>query len=101
MTKFGETHNYKGYDFVKKIEEFIDRKVDGIVANTEKPSKRILRQYMEQKSEFVEMNGAEGRRYDRVVYSSDMLDISGDIVRHNPQKLAAAIKDIIERGGER
>ncbi len=40
MTKFGETHNFTGLDFVRKLEESIERQVDGIIYNAEKPDKK-------------------------------------------------------------
>jgi uncharacterized cofD-like protein len=95
MTKFGETHNFTGYDFVRKIEEHIGRRVDGIIYNNKKPKKAILDHYRKQKAEFVEIdeNGILGEN--RKIHMSDLLSIAGGIVRHDSKKLALLIKDII------
>lgn len=95
MTKFGETHNFTGYDFVRKIEEHIGRQVDRIIYNNKKPTKAILDHYRKQKAEFVEIdeNGTLGES--RKIHMSDLLSIAGSIVRHDSKKLALLIKDII------
>ena len=95
MTKFGETHNFKGYDFVQKLEEFIEMRVGGIIYNTEKPNKEILQQYLEQKSEFVEIDEHDEQWRYYTIYTSNMLDTSGGIVRHDSKKLAVLIQAIM------
>ena len=95
MTKFGETNNFNGRDFVSKLEECINRPVDGIIYNTGKPGKKFLEKYREQKAEFVEINGNDKWLENRRLYASDILDISGGIVRHNSKKLASLIREIM------
>jgi len=95
MTKFGETHNFSGIDFIKKLEETIERQVDGIIYNSEKPDKKLIEQYMKQKAEFVEIHEGDDWRGNRSIYASNMLDIAGSIVRHHSEKLALLIQEII------
>ncbi|MBN2516766.1 MAG: YvcK family protein [Deltaproteobacteria bacterium] len=95
MTKFGETHNFTGYDFVRKIEEHIGRQVDGIIYNNMKPEKTILDHYRKQKAEFVEIDENGTLWESRKIYMSDLLSIAGGIVRHDSKKLALLITDII------
>jgi uncharacterized cofD-like protein len=95
MTKFGETHNFKGYDFVQKIENYLGRRVDGIIYNTRKPNKRLLNKYLDEKAEFVELDKSENWIGDRIIYDGDLLDTSAEIVRHDPYKLATVINGII------
>jgi len=95
MTKFGETHSFEGYDFVKKIEKFIDRRVDKIIYNTKKPAKKLLKEYMEQKSEFVSIDESNDLWDEYMLYAYDILDTSGNIVRHKSDKLASLIQKII------
>ncbi len=97
MTKFGETHNYTGHDFVLKLEECINRKVDGIIYNEKSPEEHILGRYRKQKAEFVEIRKNESWLGDRTLYASDVLDMTGDIVRHDSKKLADLIRKIITR----
>jgi uncharacterized cofD-like protein len=100
MTKFGETHNFKGYDFVKKLEEFIEMQVDGVLYNTAKPSRKILNHYLEQKSEFVEIDEHDEQWKNYTIYASAMLDTSGGIVRHDSKKLALLIREIMSQDKE-
>ena len=100
MTKFGETHNFTGPDFVRKLEECIGRQVDGIIYNAEKPDKKLMEQYMEQKAEFVEIDESDDCWGNRTVYASNMIDIAGSIVRHDSKKLALLIRKIISQNKE-
>ena len=95
MTKFGETHNFKGYDFVQKIENYLGRRVDGIIYNVRKPDTHLLNKYLAEKAEFVELEKSENWIGDRFVYDSDLLDTSAEIVRHDPYKLASVISGIL------
>jgi uncharacterized cofD-like protein len=95
MTKFGETHNFKGFDFVRKIEEYIGRRVDGIIYNTMKPEQKILEQYREEKAEFVEIDENGKTWKNRKIYAADLLSVAGGIVRHDSKKLGLLISEII------
>ncbi len=95
MTKFGETHHFSGKDFVTKLEERLERKVDGIIGNSTKPSQKILDIYSEQKSDFVFIDPADTFWNNRNLYLSDILDTHTMIVRHDSGKLVRIIKEII------
>ncbi|UCE51799.1 MAG: YvcK family protein [Desulfobacterales bacterium] len=95
MTKFGETDNFRGYDFVQEIENYLGRQVDGIICNVRKPNNHLLNKYLNEKSEFVELDKTETWIGDRIIYDSDLLDTSVEIVRHDPYKLASLIKCIV------
>ena len=97
MTKFGETHNFKAHNFVEKLEEFIEKKVAGIIYNTEKPDEKIIKPYTKQKAEFVEFDEKNEFWETRNIYTSELLDNSSDIIRHDSERLALLIKDIISR----
>jgi uncharacterized cofD-like protein len=97
MTKFGETHNFKGKDFIKKVEMYIGRQVDGIILNNKKPNIRLLKKYFAEKSEFVEIEQLEKQISNRQIYADDLLDSSDDIVRHDSKKLASLIRAIISK----
>lgn len=97
MTKFGETHNFTGWDFVARLEEVFGREVDGIVYNSSRPDEKILAQYRNQKAEFVEINPEDACWGKRRIYSDDMLETSGGIVRHDSRKLAAMIQRIVNK----
>jgi uncharacterized cofD-like protein len=97
MTKFGETHNFEGIDFVQKIETYLGRQVDGIICNNRKPNKRLVEKYLSEKSEFVEIELLEKHLNNRLIYADDLLDSSDEIVRHNSKKLASIIQSIISK----
>jgi uncharacterized cofD-like protein len=95
MTKFGETHNFTGWDFIERLEEALGREMDGILYNTTRPDPKVLEQYHLQKAEFVEIDPSDKRWGKRRIYTADMLDTSGGIVRHDSRKLAALVQEII------
>ena len=95
MTKFGETHDFDGYDFVRKLEDTISRQVDGIIYNKKRPAKHLLGKYFEEKAEFVKLDNVEDWIGDRVIYDGDFLNTSADIARHDHHKLSLLINRII------
>jgi 2-phospho-L-lactate transferase/gluconeogenesis factor (CofD/UPF0052 family) len=97
MTKFGETHQFVGRDFVKTLEAAIERKMDAIIYNNRKPDNTLLKRYREQKAEFVEIDNQDGWWDARVVYAQDLLEGTAGILRHDPQKLAALIQQIVNQ----
>lgn len=95
MTKFGETHSFRGYDFVKKLEDCIDRQVDVIIHNKKKPGKNLIDRYLDENAEFVELEKSEKWIGSRIIYDGNLLDTSTQIVRHDSAKLATLIENII------
>ena len=95
MTKFGETHHFSGKDFVDKLEDRLERKVDGIIGNNKKPIQKILDIYSEQKSDFVTIDLADPFWNHRETHLVDVLDTNAVIVRHDPEKLTHIILKII------
>ncbi|HHP7236525.1 MAG TPA: uridine diphosphate-N-acetylglucosamine-binding protein YvcK [Desulfobacterales bacterium] len=95
MTKFGETHQFSGRDFVHTLENAIGRQVTGIIYNNQRPDNQLERLYRNQKAEFVEIDGRNGWWENRQYHGADLLDTAGGIVRHDGRKLAALIQKII------
>jgi len=95
MTKFGETHHFKGQDFINKLEEILERRLDGIIYNTKKPSQKILERYWEQKADFVEIDGSDELWINRTIYPAQLLDTAGGILRHDSEKISLLIQKII------
>jgi uncharacterized cofD-like protein len=96
MTKFGETHNFTGWDFVSHLERFLGREVDVVLYNFARPEKSVIRQYREQKAEFVEIDVEDARWGKRRLFRADLLDASGGVVRHDGRKLARLIAAVAE-----
>jgi len=93
MTKFGETDNFSGKDFVLNLEKVIDRKVDVAIFNSAVPRQEILDEYKKQKASLVEIKNMDywdGRR----IVRKDILN-SGNILRHDSQRLAKVIDLLI------
>ena len=88
---------FSSNDFVKKLEEFTGRKVDVVIYNTKKPDEKVIKPYLKQKAEFVELNENNEFWKGRNISTADLLDDSGDIIRHDSGKLSLLIKDIISR----
>ena len=94
MTKFGETDNLIGEDFIYVLEKMIKRKFDMVVFNSKKPSDNILQEYKKQKATFVEIH-KDKKWNNRTVVKSDLLRLEGGLIRHDFNKLANVIKAII------
>lgn len=94
MTKYGETHNFSGKDFVIKLEERLGRKLDGIIGNSAKPIQKILDIYQKQKSDFVHIDMTDSFWNHRDIHLTDILDTNAMIVRHDPVKLTDIIRKI-------
>lgn len=95
MTKYGETHNFMASDFLSKLEACIEHPIDIVIYNTEKPDDFVMDMYLKQKAEFVTLNRGRGIWSQRKVYEAPLLETSGNIVRHDPERLASLIENII------
>ncbi len=95
MTKFGETHNYDALDFVRTLETFMQREFDAIIMNSGKPTRNLLKEYRKKKSAFVNFNMDETLLGNRKIYSTDLIESTENVIRHDPAKLAGLIQKII------
>lgn len=95
MTKFGETHQYKGIDFVRTLESHLLRPLDIVVYNTTCPEPGLLAGYATQKSECVAIDAHNPWWGDRKLIAADLLDSAGGIIRHHPEKLANVIVSVL------
>ncbi len=95
MTKFGETHQFAGRDFVAKLEETIGKRLDDIVHNSKKPEEKVLQLYGKQKARFVEIDSKLPFWQNRLIHAANLLDTTGGIVRHDSSKLAALLQKIM------
>ena len=92
MTKFGETNHFQDSDFIATLETFIKRKIDIAIINDRRPDDRLLTLYHQQKSDFVNTGYPEP---DCRLIREDLLETSGDIIRHDTDKLAGVIERLI------
>jgi uncharacterized cofD-like protein len=96
MTKYGETNNFKAFDFVDELEQHIGRKIDVIIYNSRRPEESLFAQYTQQKSEFVELDQKNDCWKNRKIYTADLLETSGGIIRHDSNKLSLLIQRITQ-----
>ncbi len=96
MTKFGETHNFKGIDFVQRLEVFTRRPVDAIVYNSTCPPREMQDLYASQKSECVQVDPSDPWWGRRAIHTADLLDTSGNVVRHDSLKLARLLSSLFQ-----
>lgn len=91
MTKFGETNNFRGENFVEEIEKYIGKDVlDYVFFNNKKPVSKILLKYRKEKADFVEYNkdNFKNRKF-KIIEKKFIRDT--DFIRHNPSKVARAL----------
>ncbi|MEJ2156289.1 MAG: YvcK family protein [Desulfobacteraceae bacterium] len=94
MTKFGETHTFKGSDFLKHLEQFTQRRIDIAIYNSHRPNHNLAALYAEQKSEVVEVTPEDDFWMHRKLVTSDLLEPSDHIIRHDPKKLSRLLSDL-------
>ncbi len=89
VTKQG-TFGFKASDFLKIIETALEKKVDYVICNTQKPSTKIVDKYLQEESFFVEPDLTGNN-----VITGDFLtefDVGGFITaRHDSDKIARTI----------
>jgi len=94
MTKFGETNHFEACDFIATLESFTGRKITAAIVNSRRPDDRLLDLYRKQKSDFVDVGLMDDRCK---LIMEDLLETSGDVIRHDAVKLAEVIGGIIKR----
>jgi len=97
MTKFGETNYFKASDFVKIISDYLGPNVlDFVLINKTRPGFKRLAAYVKEKADFVEPDIEEFNKlkFGLTPIQADLVRDRG-FVRHDPEKVARAIKMII------
>jgi uncharacterized cofD-like protein len=91
VTKQG-TSDFKASDFVNEIEKYTG-KLDYIILNTKKPTKKIVDKYKGEHSDFVVPDLEDSR----IIKSELLLEHSSNgkiIARHNPEKTARIVMEL-------
>ncbi len=97
MTKYGETQDFSAIDFVEKVETSICRKIQSIIYNTLAPEPYLLEKYREERSEMIRVSPASECWKEYSLFGADMLNTSGDVIRHDSKKLADIINRILTK----
>lgn len=97
MTKFGETNGFRGEDFVAEIEKYLGfDAIDRIIFNNSHPSPERIKKYERENASVVEYSGEALRNRQAKVLEKDLLRAEG-FIRHDPQKVAEVVMDIIKQ----
>ncbi len=97
MTQPGETDGMMGPDHLRAVERHAGRGlVDAVLANTRPIPDALLAHYAETGSEPVRIERAAIEAMGVEVVEADLL-ADGDLIRHDSEKLAQAVLDLMER----
>lgn len=109
MTKHGQTTSYKASDHLKDLEQYLGEGViDYVLLNEKMPRKSTLSWYQEYEEFPVTDDLGQTRKYNiirknlirDVIVKADTNDIlRRSIIRHDPEKLAVALLNIINKNG--
>ena len=97
MTKFGETAHFRSSDFIRVVSDYVGKDVlDYVVVNSAKPKPRRLSGYIKERSDFVEpdFENFKALKIKAVPIKADLIRTRG-FLRHDPEKVARAIRMII------
>lgn len=94
MTQPGETLGYSAYDHIAALYEHVGPVVDHILVNSEPIPNRLIKKYREQGAEPVKFAAGRLSRLGIKVWSKNLVQQT-NVVRHQPEKLARAIMEII------
>ena len=105
MTKYGQTTNYKATDHIKDLEKYIaPNTLNTILVNNSKPNKKNL-QWYEEFNEQTVIDDLEKSNNFRIIRKSLLKNIvltknasdslKRSIIRHDPEKLAEVIMELI------
>lgn len=95
MTKFGETDGFTAMRFFREVEKYIGKHVlDFVLINIVKPLPKILKEYKKECSEFVDFSMLVFMPTRPKFILKDILS-GGELVRHDPAKLAKVLISLV------
>lgn len=96
MTQPGETQGYTAHEHIKAIYDHVGPIVDQILVNSEAIPNRLLKKYREKGAAPVRVDTSALARLGVRVWSKYLVQHS-NLVRHQPEKLAQAVMEIIAK----
>ena len=109
MTRTGQTDNFKLSDFIKEISKYVGKgTLDCVIVNKTKPDPDVLEVYREKDGAIRVEDDVEGNTYkgtkivrkdllSRELFTQSANDsVHRSLIRHDPDKTAAAIFDVID-----
>ena len=91
MTKHGETDGFGVADFVHVLEAALPRPFDAVIYNTKKIPAPLLRRYRAKHSQPFTAKDPKAHWI-----GCDVLSTKGELVRHDPHKIAAAVMSLFK-----
>lgn len=105
MTKYGQTTHYSAQDHMNDLEKYIGKEIiNTVLANNAAPDKKILARYEDFDEQVVSDNLTNSsqyiiQRYDLlkkiVIEKSSADSLKRSIIRHDPDKLAKAVMELL------
>lgn len=96
MTKSGESDGYKCSDFIREVQAYLGSRTvpEYVIVNNQQLPEKVVQRYARENSAPVEFDEAECRAMVPTVVARPLVAV-GNFVRHDPQRLAEAILEIV------
>jgi uncharacterized cofD-like protein len=99
MTQPGETDGMMGLDHLRALERHVGTGfIDAVLYNSSPIPEALLAHYAETNSEPVAVERAVFEAHGLAVVEADLLAADGDLIRHDSEKLADAVLEMMGRG---
>jgi len=96
MTKFGETNDFRGEDFVWELEKYLKPNIfDWIIFNNHLPDRERVKKYEKENSKVVEYSIEALKNHQARILEKDLIRSSG-YIRHDFDKVAQAVLEVIQ-----
>lgn len=99
MTKYGETPHFSAPDFVRRIEAILQRRIDIVIYNKQRPPEGLSDLYAQQKSDFVQALDDNPIWLQRRLISENLLESNTHAIRHDPKKLSQLLSTLFKPEG--
>ena len=98
MTQDGETENYTAFDHVQALfDHSIDRLFDTCIVNNAAIPAVLAAKYAEEGAECIHVDEERFEAAGIELIRLPLLNVGGDYARHDPDKLARALMDFLQR----
>jgi uncharacterized cofD-like protein len=98
MTQPGETDGMMGTDHLQALVRHVGAgMIDAVLANSAPIPERMLAHYAEAGSQRVTVDCAALERAGAAVIETDLLAADGGLIRHDPEKLAGAVLELLAK----
>ncbi|WP_456400962.1 gluconeogenesis factor YvcK family protein [Persephonella sp.] len=97
MTQYGETDGFNASDHIKVLHKTVGTDfIDAAIINTTMPPNELIKKYLKENSQPVTADAPEITKMGVTVYPKDLIEAE-NYVRHNPEKLTAALLEVMNK----